>query len=40
MVDRMLGIVEEDASKFRNVIPEAKAWKVGTDDALWRGFLV
>ena len=47
-LDALVGIVEEDASKFRNVIPdavipfiqamEAKAWEVGKGDALWGGF--
>ena len=48
MVDALVRIVEEYASKFRNVIPEAvipfiqameaKAWEVGKGDALWGGF--
>jgi short-subunit dehydrogenase len=45
MIDTLVRIAEEDASKFRNVVPEeiapwlramqAKAWEVGRDDALW-----
>jgi hypothetical protein len=48
MVDALTRIVEEDASKFRNVIPEpmtpwiqslqSKVWDAGKDDALWGGF--
>ena len=44
MFDALVRIVEEDASKFRNVIPEAiipfiqameaNAWEVGKEDAL------
>ena len=45
MVDALVRIVEEDASHFRNVVPEELgtwiramhdlAWKVGRDDSLW-----
>ena len=45
MVDALVEVVEEDASKFRNVVPSAlegwiramqeKAWEVGRDDPLW-----
>jgi len=45
MIDALVRIVEEDGSKFRNVVPEAivpwiqamqtKAWKAGKDDSLW-----
>lgn len=48
MVDALARIVEEDASKFRNVIPDAmspwiqslqsRTWDVGKEDALWEGF--
>lgn len=44
-IDALVRVVEEDASKFRNVTPEAivdwlkamqtRAWEAGKDDSLW-----
>jgi short-subunit dehydrogenase len=45
MIEAFVRIVEEDGSKFRNVVPDdtaewirgiqAKTWEVGRDDAIW-----
>ena len=45
MIDALVRIAEEDASKFRNVVPEevgewikaiqANTWEAGKDDSLW-----
>lgn len=45
MIDAFVRIIEEDSSKFRNVVPEAtaewikevqaKTWEAGKDDTIW-----
>lgn len=45
MIDALVRVAEEDASKFRNVVPDAivpwikatqaNAWEAGKDDSLW-----
>lgn len=45
MIDAFVRIAEEDASKFRNVVPDetaewikglqAQTWEAGKDDAIW-----
>jgi short-subunit dehydrogenase len=45
MIDALMRIAEEDASKFRNVVPDetaewirglqTKTWEAGKDDAIW-----